>query len=113
VSWRGRSFHIEDAELFRSEADLPPESRAEIEALVDPQSSAALGALPAAVRDGSPCTLTVLHQGIAKPHCGSCNLAGLTAESRNHPTARLAHMVLRVASVIPTPGPRGTITETS
>jgi hypothetical protein len=105
VRWRRGTHNIEDAELVRSEADLPEELRAEILALLDAPGPAALTVLENSVRDGMPCTVTVMARATdgVRMHTGSSNLAGLNKDARNHPTARFAHAMLRAGKVVSVP----------
>jgi len=103
VRWTKDTYNIEDAELVRSEAELPEELRTEILALLEAPGAAALSVLESHVRDGMPCTMTVMERASDRVHTGSGNLAGLSEDARNHPTARFADAMLRAGTVVPVP----------
>lgn len=103
VRWTDRSFDIETAELIRGEAELGETTRSELVALVTAPGAATLGEVGTFVRDGMPCTVTVLDRAADRVEKGSCNLAGVPDEAHDHPSVRLAQAVLRAGSAVPVP----------
>jgi hypothetical protein len=103
VRWTSSSFDLGTAELTRGEAELDETTRAELVALVTAPGAASLGEVATFVRDGAPCTLTVLDRAANRIAQGTCNLAGVPDAARDHPTVRLAEAVMDAGSAVPAP----------
>ena len=101
VRWTDGSPDIGTAELIRGEAELGETTRSELLTLVTALGAATFGEVGTSVRDGMPCTVTVLDRAADRVEEGSCNLAGVPDAARNHPSVQLAQAVLRAGSAVP------------
>jgi hypothetical protein len=100
VRWTDGSPDIGTAELIRGEAELGETTRSELVALVTALGAATFGEVGTFVKDGMPCTVTVLDWAADRVEEGSCNLAGVPDAARNHPTVRLAQAMLHAGSAV-------------